>query len=367
MEKFFNDLRDWGLQEPGILGIALVGSHARGTAGPESDVDLVILVDKLSASMKDASWIGRFGAAQWVREEDWGAVKARRVQFADGKQVEFGFAAPEWAAIDPYDAGTLMVVRNGFRILYDPRNLLRNLAIAAQPNQPERHAITSCCGRYKRRVWFLPGPSGYAHRLALFLDAEFYLHDVDCLPILSEGMTSGVIPAMSLLFVSSVDFDSRHKDYVCDPQYSRFIAEDVVEWAAQRDRKMTRGNHVVCGLSLSGLAAAHTAFHHPRVFSAALCQSGSFWWLADHTILLPSTSARLWLSVGDQETDSGVAHPPSGLFQRVSQIEGVKSAARSFEACGATVHCNLYPGGHTFTAWREELVPALRWLLGNTE
>jgi enterochelin esterase-like enzyme len=28
------------------------------------------------------------------------------------------------------------------------------------------------------------------------------------------------------------------------------------------------------------------------------------------------------------------------------------------------VFYNLYSGGHTFAAWREELAPALRWLLG---
>jgi S-formylglutathione hydrolase FrmB len=77
------------------------------------------------------------------------------------------------------------------------------------------------------------------------------------------------------------------------------------------------------------------------------------------------TSARFWLSVGAQETETGVSHPPTGLFQRVSQIEGVEAAARSFASRGGTVHYNRYPGGHAFPSWREELAPALRWLVGS--
>jgi hypothetical protein len=101
-------------------------------------------------------------------------------------------------------------------------------------------------------------------------------------------------------------------------------------------------------VSLGGLAAAYTVMQHPDAFSSALCQSGSFWWLADNATSFPSTSARFWLSVGTQEIETGGPHPPTGLFQRVSQIEGVEAAARSFELRGGTVHYNRYSGGHAF-------------------
>ena len=32
---------------------------------------------------------------------------------------------------------------------------------------------------------------------------------------------------------------------------------------------------------------------------------------------------------------------------------------------GGKVHYNLYSGGHAFPSWREELAPALRWLVGS--
>lgn len=164
--------------------------------------------------------------------------------------------------------------------------------------------------------------------------------------------------------MSFQDSASRHEDYLCNADYARFIAEDVVAWAKQRDPRIAGTDPMLCGVSLSGLAAAYTVAQHPGSFSAALCQSGSFWWLADHAMSFPATRARYWLSVGTEEIETGVRHPPTGLFQRVSQIEGVESAAQSLASRGGTVHYNPYSGGHAFSCWRDELAPALGWLVG---
>jgi enterochelin esterase family protein len=363
VEELLDDLRAWGLRERAILGIAALCAHARGLARPESDVDLVILLDDPRALAGDADWMARFGSVERVSDEAWGSVEAKRVRYAEGTEVRFGFAAPAWAATEPCDASTLAVVEGGLRVLYDPRGLLRSLAIAARPDRPEQHVLRSTTGRYERRVWFVPGADDGRRELAVFLDGEFYLHDMDCLPVIRACTTAGGVRPMSCVFVSSRDSASRHEDYTCNADYSRFIAEDVVGWAKQQDERIVSPDHLICGVSLSGLAAAYIVMQHPDAFSSALCQSGSFWWLADNAVVLPSTSAKFWLSVGRQETGTGVAHPPPGLFQRVSQIEGVEAAARSLAARGGTVHYNQYPGGHAFSSWREELAPALRWLV----
>lgn len=358
-KKFLDDLREWGVRERSVLGIAEMASIAR----PESDVALVILLQDPLALASDSDWMARFGSVERVSDQDRGPVTAKCVHYADGKVVEFGFAPPEWAATEPCDAGTLAVVESGFRVVCDPRLLLRNLAIAARPDRPARHVLRSACGRYERRVWFVPGLSDGRHELAVFLDGELYLHDMDCLPVIRECMTAGGVPSMSCVFVSGQDSASRQEDYMCNADYSRFIAEDVVAWAKQHDERIGGRAHLLCGVSLSGLAAAYTVMHHPDAFSSGLCQSGSFWWLVDNAISFPSTSARFWLSVGTEETETGVHHPATRFFQRVSQIEGVETAARTFESRGGTVHYNLYSGGHAFPPWREELATALRWLV----
>jgi len=196
----------------------------------------------------------------------------------------------------------------------------------------------------------------------VFLDGEHYIRDLQAAPILEELQKSGAMPPATCVFVSHVNAAARHEDYVWNNRYADFIANNVVCWANPQVPTIQTENHLICGLSLSGLAAAQIALRHPDVFSHVLCQSGSFWWLADHALDLPATQARFWLSVGDEETATEISHPPSGLHQRISQIEGVKLAAMQLEALGAAVKLNLYPGGHAAAPWKAELSPALRWL-----
>lgn len=228
---------------------------------------------------------------------------------------------------------------------------------------PAHQVVTSASGEFTRPLWFVPGPEESVHPLCLFLDAEHYLRDMDCLPLIRALIETGRIPHVTLAFVSHVCSEDRQQDFLCSDRYTKFIAEEVVSWVRARANIRETGN-VICGLSLSGLAAAYLAFQYPKRFSRVLCQSGSFWWLAQQNPVLPRTQARFWLSVGDQETETEVTHSPGGLYQKISQIAGVEWAAQRFQEQGGTVHYQPYAGGHAIAPWREELEPALTWLLG---
>jgi len=232
----------------------------------------------------------------------------------------------------------------------------------------EPHVIT---GRdYSRIVWYRPGPTDRPHALCVFLDGEHYHRDMDALPLLESLLAESGMPPLSLLFISHVgvgggaaDYAAcRMADYTCNDRYARFVAEDVVHWAKARNPGIRDRDHVICGLSLSGLESSYITLRHNEVFSAALSQSGSFWWLQNRELLLPPTTAKFWLSVGDQEVATGVAHSPE-LFQEISQIAGVEQAARKFRQLGGNVRYQPYPGGHAPAPWRADLAPALRWLL----
>lgn len=54
----------------------------------------------------------------------------RRVRLDSGVEIEFGFTQPTWASVDPVDAGTHRVVRDGLRPLFDPAGLLARLVAA---------------------------------------------------------------------------------------------------------------------------------------------------------------------------------------------------------------------------------------------
>ena len=133
-------------------------------------------------------------------------------------------------------------------------------------------------------MWFAQGPADRPHGLAIFLDGEHYLRDMDSLPVVQGLIDSGAIQPLSVVFVSHKNGAARHQDLTCNERYCRFIAEDVVEWARQRNSQIRNNDNLICGLSLSGLSAAYITLLYPSIFSYALCQSGSFWWFADHEV-----------------------------------------------------------------------------------
>lgn len=117
----------WARSRPDVLAAALVGSHARGDAGPGSDVDLLTIAADPSALVFDPAWVETFGPVEHVATERWGALTSLRVSYEGGLEVELGIAGPDWAATDPVDPGTARVVVDGMRILHDPEGLLARL------------------------------------------------------------------------------------------------------------------------------------------------------------------------------------------------------------------------------------------------
>jgi len=124
----------WASAEPKIRAVALVGSHARGAARRDSDIDLVVLVTDSQGFRADTTWLEQIhwqavdSRAQKWQDEDYGVAWSRRVWLAaDSVQVELTFTPISWANVDPRDAGTFSVISRGCRILYDPDALLVRL------------------------------------------------------------------------------------------------------------------------------------------------------------------------------------------------------------------------------------------------
>jgi len=61
VSDFLKSLVEWAKNEPDLLALALVGSHARGEASPQSDVDLILLLRNPKEYRKDRNWISEFG------------------------------------------------------------------------------------------------------------------------------------------------------------------------------------------------------------------------------------------------------------------------------------------------------------------
>lgn len=231
----------------------------------------------------------------------------------------------------------------------------------------EEHTVTGPATGYTRLVRLQRGPADEPHRLCLFLDGEHYWRDMDAVPILNALSHREWVPRMTFAFVGHVSGAARHEDYTCNERYGRFIGEEVMAWLKKKIPNLQDQDHIIAGLSLSGLMAVYQTLQYPQQFGCCLSQSGSHWWnhewFAKMARQHAPIRARFWLSVGDQETAVHVKHPPTGLLQEISQIAGVEKAVRILEEMGGIVHYHLYHGGHSVQSWREELSEALRWLL----
>ena len=118
IRAFIQSIVEWAKNEPDLMALALVGSHARGEASPESDVDLIFLLRNPEEYLKDRDWISEFGEPGHIVQEDWGKVTSLRVLYTEGLEVEYGLSNLEWGS-DPSDEGDAHVIENGLIVLYE--------------------------------------------------------------------------------------------------------------------------------------------------------------------------------------------------------------------------------------------------------
>ncbi|QYK56568.1 MAG: nucleotidyltransferase domain-containing protein [Fimbriimonadaceae bacterium] len=115
----------WADERADVRAAALVGSHARGDARPDSDVDLVILAREPAVLLLAPDWCEFFGPVVRLSTEDYGRLLVLRAWYGSGMEVEFGLASPRWATSP--DKGTRRVVREGCRVLLYKDSLFAGL------------------------------------------------------------------------------------------------------------------------------------------------------------------------------------------------------------------------------------------------
>ncbi len=61
LSKFLEAATQWAHERDDIVGLALIGSHARDAARPDSDVDLFVLCENSRSLIDNKDWTARFG------------------------------------------------------------------------------------------------------------------------------------------------------------------------------------------------------------------------------------------------------------------------------------------------------------------
>lgn len=127
-QTFITEIKKWGEQTPFINTIILVGSYARGTEKPTSDIDLCILSTEKEKILNDPSIFNQFGKPSDFQIEYYGAMTSIRMWYQDGFELEYGIADMSWIA-SPLDSGTRQVLLDGYKVILDKTNAFEHIEI----------------------------------------------------------------------------------------------------------------------------------------------------------------------------------------------------------------------------------------------
>ena len=130
----------WGLDEPKIQAVWIYGSWARGTAKPDSDLDVILFCNAPQEWRNETSWALR---PEWngigLRVSGWSDVGgfdsrwSRSIRFQTGAEIEFTVVDTDWATTAPYPEELLNDVSQSFHVVFDRDGRSRSLAIACAP------------------------------------------------------------------------------------------------------------------------------------------------------------------------------------------------------------------------------------------
>jgi hypothetical protein len=133
----------WVKMQDTIRGLALVDFQAQSTAPTDLCIHFVLLT-KNPDHFREISWLHDIDWLQagvrlirWT-DEEYGAVWTRRAWLEPHYEVEFSFAFTTRAAVFSLDPTTARTRSKGWRILYDPKGLLKRLTTAVACRRPSR-------------------------------------------------------------------------------------------------------------------------------------------------------------------------------------------------------------------------------------
>lgn len=219
-------------------------------------------------------------------------------------------------------------------------------------------------------------PAGYKstndpYELLVLFDEGTYLAAIPAATILDNLIAARRIRPLVAVLVGNVN---RDRELAANPEFARFIAEELTPWVRKNYRVTTDPRRAtIGGSSLGGLAAAYTAMKYPQTFNNVIALSGAFWWAPEATPGDPANAAnetgwltkqfvdgpklplRFWMAAGTFETD------PTGSGGAI--LETTRHLRDVLLAKGYSVQYQQFPGGHDAYSWRGLLPEALMALI----
>ncbi|MCU1726979.1 alpha/beta hydrolase-fold protein [Pseudomonas sp. 7P_10.2_Bac1] len=204
--------------------------------------------------------------------------------------------------------------------------------------------------------------------LLVLFDAHAYMRQVPTPTILDNLIADGLIPPTAALIIANPSDETRPVELPPNPEFARFMAEELMPWAKRQGLNADAAHTVVAGSSYGGLASAWLGLKHPELFGNVLSLSGSFWWSPPNTedqwltrqyVTSPRLPLRFYLQAGLFEDKSGSAG--AGILDSNRQLRNV------LQAKGYPVDHVEYASGHDYLQWRGSLACGLISLIGTSQ
>ena len=200
--------------------------------------------------------------------------------------------------------------------------------------------------------------------LVIFLDGQVWSRELSILSEIRDLTNLKKIRPAAYVFIHSLNSQQRRQDYGCHDAFSQALVNELLEILLEQYSFISTTNITLCGQSLGGLCALHSALLFPKVFTSLILQSGSYWWsdfsnsalgrnhtgnfleLLNLSHPLPKTT-QIYISAGTYETD--MRDDAHQLYQQLQSFNQV-----SFQT---------FSGGHDAVNWRADLLKALQKIL----
>ncbi len=201
--------------------------------------------------------------------------------------------------------------------------------------------------------------------LIILLDGQIWSRELSIIPDLQHLTDSNKIRPAVYVFVHSLNSQQRQQDYGCHDAFSQALVYELIETLLKEYSFISKTNITLCGQSLGGLCALHSALLFPTIFTSLILQSGSYWWtdFSNSTLgqkykgnileLLQNRShplsktTQIYISAGTYEND--MRDDALQLYQQLQSFNQV-----SFHS---------FSGGHDAVNWRTDLLKALQKIL----
>lgn len=114
--------------------------------------------------------------------------------------------------------------------------------------------------------------------LVILLDGQIWSRELSILPEIQHLTDLNKIHPAVYVFVHSLNSQQRQQDYGCHDAFSQALVDELIETLLKEYSFVSKTDITLCGQSLGGLCALHSALLFPTIFTSLILQSGSYWW-----------------------------------------------------------------------------------------